>query len=93
MKLRGEKGYSQACLGREKFSNKRGQVTIFIIVAVVVVVLAVSFFIFRDSIFQDNLPASIEPVYNTFLTCLEEDALVGIGILGRSNWKLDFLPQ
>lgn len=69
--------------------EKRGQVTIFIIIAVVVVAFVVGFFIFKDSIFQDSIPASIEPVYNTFLTCLENDVSVGLDILGMQGGYIE----
>jgi len=60
---------------------RKGQVTIFIIIAIVLVAAVAGFFIFRGGISLDNVPASIEPIYTTFLTCLEEDALVGIDVL------------
>jgi len=61
--------------------NKRGQVTIFIIVAIIIVALFAGYFIFRDKISVSKIPASMEPVYTSFLSCLEEDTLVGIDIL------------
>ena len=62
--------------------KKRGQVAIFVIAAIVIIVLVAGFFIFRSTISVGNIPKSIEPVYNTFLTCLEEDASIGVDILG-----------
>jgi len=53
--------------------NNKGQLTIFILIAV--------FFVFGDSLITTEIPVSIEPVYNTFLSCLEEDILTGISIL------------
>jgi len=61
--------------------NKKGQVTIFIIVAIIIVALFAGYFIFRDKISVSKIPASMEPVYTSFLSCLEEDTLVGIDIL------------
>jgi len=61
--------------------SKRSQVTVFIIIAIVIVGAAVVFFMFRGFPIDDKIPASIEPVYANFLFCLEEEALVGISIL------------
>jgi len=61
--------------------SKRGQITIFIIIAIVLVAAVVSFFIFRDSFKSSPIPASIEPVYNSFLSCLENELLIGISVL------------
>jgi len=61
--------------------NKFGQVTLFIIVAIVIVGGAVVFYSFRDSIVGEKIPVSIEPVYNNFLSCLEGKLLTGIDIL------------
>jgi hypothetical protein len=72
--------------------NKRAQVAIFIIIALVAVVLVVGFFIFRSGLVDQSLPVSIEPVYTTFLTCLEEDVLVGLGILGSQGGYIE-LPE
>jgi len=61
--------------------RKRGQITIFIIIAVLIVAGVSVFLMFRGGIFTETIPASIEPFYTTFLSCLEEDALVGINVL------------
>ncbi|KKL71390.1 hypothetical protein LCGC14_2095370, partial [marine sediment metagenome] len=51
------------------------------IIAIIIVGTIVVFFVFRDSLIFTQIPAEIEPVYTTFLSCLEEDALVGINVL------------
>jgi hypothetical protein len=61
--------------------NKKGQVTIFIILAIVLVVGVVIFFVYRDSIISESIPVSIEPAYASFLSCLEEYTLTGIDVL------------
>ena len=62
-------------------SDKRGQVTIFIIIAIVIVGATVGYFVFKDSIKISGIPANIEPVYTSFLSCLEEDISVGIDVI------------
>ncbi|MCK5043909.1 hypothetical protein KAR52_02820, partial [Candidatus Pacearchaeota archaeon] len=72
--------------------SRRGQITIFIIIAIILVAIVISFFIFRESFIITKIPASIEPVRTTFLACLEEDALVGIDILGSQAGYIS-LPE
>jgi len=62
--------------------NKKGQLTIFIIIAIVIVAGVVGFFMFRAGLFQAKLPASMQPVYTSFESCLEEDAITAAGIMG-----------
>ena len=61
--------------------KNNGQVTIFIIIAVVIVGAIAVFFAVRGGLFVSEIPASIEPVYTSFLSCLEDDTLVGVAIL------------
>jgi len=61
---------------------KRGQVTIFIIIAIILVALVGIFFLVKDKIILDKMPVSIDPMYRDFLTCIEEDIVkVGIDVL------------
>jgi len=60
---------------------KKGQVTIFIIIAIILVAAVGLFLIFRGSLFQGTIPKNIEPVYNSFLTCVEEKVSIGADIL------------
>ncbi|MFH1585506.1 MAG: hypothetical protein ABIB79_01940 [archaeon] len=61
--------------------NKKGQVTIFIIIAIVIVAGAVLYFTLRGNIGITKIPASLSPVYTSFLSCLEDYTLVGIEVL------------
>jgi len=61
--------------------NRKGQVTIFIIIAIILVSAVAVFFIFRESLITEKIPASIEPVYISFLSCLEDNTLTGIDVL------------
>ena len=72
--------------------NKRGQLTVFILIAIVVVGAITSFFVFKDSFSFTTIPVTIEPVYNSFLSCLEEDLLSGISILESQAGYID-LPE
>lgn len=62
--------------------SKHAQLTVFIIIAMLFVGAAAGFFIFRGYLKSDTgIPASIEPVYANFLSCLEEEIRTGIAIL------------
>ncbi|VVB82604.1 Uncharacterised protein [uncultured archaeon] len=61
--------------------NRKGQVTIFIIVAILIVAGVVAFFLVRQNITIQQIPTSIQPVYASFLSCIEERTKVGIDIL------------
>ena len=75
--------------------GKKGQVTIFIIIAIVIVALVVLFFVFRGDLQKQQIPAFVEPIETSFLVCLEENALTGISLLELSGGNLeeiDFEP-
>ncbi len=75
--------------------NKRGQVTIFIIIAIILVAAIAGFFIFRESFISERIPANIEPVYVSFLSCLEDNTLTGIDVLESQGGYIslpDFEP-
>ena len=48
--------------------NKRAQLTIFIIIAIVVVGGLVSYFLLRDKIFVEQIPQNMRPVYDYYLS-------------------------
>lgn len=74
------------------FANNRGQLTVFIIVAIVIVAAVVIFFVVRNSQQATNLPQEIQPVYNTFLTCLEQDLSTGIDVIESQGGYIE-LPD
>jgi hypothetical protein len=76
-----------------KRGNDRGQVTIFIILGIVIVVGAILFFVFRESLFsQGNIPKDIQPAYDTFLSCIEESTLLGVEVLESQGGRIE-LPN
>lgn len=85
MSKRGEKNF---LFGK----NIKGQVTIFIIIAIVIVAGVVLFLFLRQGITITKIPASIQPVYDTFLSCLESRTLVGIDLLESQGGYIE-LPE
>ncbi len=53
--------------------NKRGQLTIFIIAAILIVAGVVMFFVFRGDVDKlENIPEEVNPIYIYIVSCLEE---------------------
>jgi hypothetical protein len=75
-----------------KLKSKRSQVTVFIIIAIMIFGVVVAFFMFKDSFIGTEIPVNLEPVYTNFLSCLEEDTLVGIDVLGSQAGYIE-LPD
>ncbi|MFH1311488.1 MAG: hypothetical protein ABIH65_03730 [Nanoarchaeota archaeon] len=61
--------------------EKRGQITIFIIIAIVIVAGALVYLALSGSFSATKIPANLEPVYTTFLECIKQDTLTGISVL------------
>ncbi len=72
--------------------KKRGQVTIFIIIAILIVAAFAGYFILRKSFITPTISANLEPVYNAFLFCLEENVLEGITALEARGGYIE-LPE
>lgn len=72
--------------------DKKGQLAIFIILAILLVAMVAVVFVFRGALFPDRLSSDIEPVYNTFINCLEEDLRVGVSVL-ESQGGYIYLPE
>lgn len=78
------------------FHKKRGQVTIFIILAILIVVAVVAFFMLKQSSVS-NLSKELEPAYDYYLSCLNEHARQGASLLGEQGGyiypqDLEFVP-
>jgi hypothetical protein len=72
--------------------NKKGQVTIFIIIAIIIVAGVVGFLLLIQNVKITQIPASIQPFYNSFLSCLEDKTNVGISVLESQAGYIE-LPQ
>ncbi|MBI4116739.1 hypothetical protein HY449_03265 [Candidatus Pacearchaeota archaeon] len=90
MKKRGRRVYFS---GESPLKKNRGQLTIFIIIAIAIVSAAVLFFALRENIFNAIIvPKDLQPVYNTFLSCIQDSASVGINVLGSQGGYIQ-LPE
>jgi len=68
--------------------EKKGQVTIFIIVAVVVVVGIFVYFALRSSS-GASVPEELRPAYDYYISCLEASAEEGINLLGEQGGRIE----
>jgi len=64
--------------------NKRAQLTIFVIVAIVIVVGVVLFFTLRSSSIQ-TVPQNMKPIYDYYLSCLDKTTGEGVSLLGEQG--------
>ena len=70
------------------FRGKKGQVTLFIILAIVVVAAIVIFFTVRSPL-EVSLPQDVRQVYDYYLNCLEENTRQGIALLGEQAGHIE----
>jgi hypothetical protein len=75
-----------------KRGNKRGQLTIFIILAILIVGVLVAFFMLKKEPAGAKVPQEFDPVYNQFLSCMEEDVRAGIEALEIQGGHI-YLPE
>jgi len=74
--------------------NRRGQLTLFVILAIIIVVGILIYFFLNKPLTQ-NVPVKFQPVYNYYLSCLEETTKQGISLLGEQAGYIEkptFIP-
>jgi len=69
--------------------NKRAQTTVFIILAIAIVAGILLFFLFRGNLSFGGPPKDLEPVYNNYLNCIDQETQTGIAILGQQAGYLE----
>ncbi len=72
--------------------NRRGQTTVFIIIAIIIVAAVVGYLIFKDRLSISKLPSDMQPIYTSFLSCIEEYTLSGAAVLEGQGGYID-LPE
>lgn len=69
--------------------NKRGQMAIFVIVALVLVLGIVLFFIFRGGFGVSSIPQELKPVYDTYSSCIETQTKIALDVAGTQGGRVD----
>jgi len=71
-----------------KGMGKRGQVGIYVIIAIVIVVGIVAFFVIKGNIGSTKIPESLQPVYNYYDSCIQEKLEIGLEIAGTQGGRI-----
>jgi hypothetical protein len=71
--------------------RKKGQLTVFIVLAVFIVAGIGTYFLLKNRISIEKVPASLKPVEEYFLSCIEDYAGAGISLLGEQAGYI-YLP-
>ncbi|MCH7850945.1 MAG: hypothetical protein IH845_04855, partial [Nanoarchaeota archaeon] len=69
--------------------NNKAQITIFVIIAIVLVGGILAYFTLRDNLGGRRVPVELEPVYEYYLECLEETTRDGIRLLGEQGGYIE----
>jgi uncharacterized metal-binding protein len=68
--------------------NKRGQVTIFIFLAILLVSVVVAYFVLRDDV-DHSIDEEFEEVYGYYLSCIEDATERGVDLLGARGGYIE----
>jgi hypothetical protein len=68
---------------------KRGQVSVFVIVGIVIIGLVLFFFLFRSELEVDNVSGEVRPLYDFVQECVDSTAQDGLEFIGESGGYFD----
>lgn len=68
--------------------TKRGQLTVFVILALAIVVGIVLFFVFRSSVEVEGLSQDLRPAYDYYLSCIEDQTRLAIDVAGTQGGRI-----
>jgi len=69
--------------------NRKGQISLFVIIAIVIVGAIVAFFAFRGNLSFGNIPAEFQPVYSSYDECIKGEAENALSLLGVQGGRID----
>ncbi len=73
--------------------NKKGQVAIYIIIAILIAGAIIAYFLFRGEISGvDSVPAEFKPIYDYYAVCVEEETRGALDIAGSQGGRL-YVPE
>lgn len=74
--------------------GKKGQLTIFIVIAILIVAGVALFFVFRDNLKGDKgISQEFQPIYDYVLSCIEETTLKGVKIISSNGGYYEIPPR
>lgn len=68
--------------------NKKGQVAIFVIIALIIVGGIVTFFVFREQLFGAGVSAEFRPVFDYYKSCIEAETKAAIDLAGSQGGRI-----
>lgn len=68
--------------------NKRGQVTAFVIVAIVIVLGVVVYFAYKNNFSPGNISTEFQPIFSYYSSCLEKETKTAVEIAGTQGGKI-----
>jgi hypothetical protein len=71
-----------------KMTKSKGQVTIFVILALVIIGAIVTIFVFRDRLFVSEVPAEFLPVYQAYENCIEAETRIALDLAGMQGGRV-----
>ncbi len=69
--------------------KKEAQITVFIILAIVIVGGIGIYFAFRQNLFSESVPKQFSEVYDYYISCINAETLYEVKILGKSGGYLE----
>ena len=69
--------------------SRKGQVAVFVIVALLVVAGIVVYFVVRGEVSLGDIPANLVPVFDYYQSCVESEAKVAIQLAGAQGGRVD----
>lgn len=75
-----------------KRGNRAGQLTIFIILAILIFGIVLTFLLIKPDSSRSKVPEEFDQIYNSFISCIEEDVSTGIEALEMHGGYI-YLPD
>jgi len=72
--------------------SKKGQLAIFVIIAIVLIAGIVGYVLLKDRVFVKSVPQDLKPAYDYYINCLEANVIDGASILGSQGGYIE-LPE
>jgi hypothetical protein len=72
--------------------EKKGQLTLFIIIAILIVAGVVTFVVLKNKIISKDISTEFQPIENAYLTCIQQEAQIGINTLEERGGYIE-LPD
>lgn len=75
--------------GKMMIDGRRGQMTIFVIIAIVIVALIGIYFLVRGNLGVSGVPAELKPVFDYYESCIKEEVGRAISLAGSQGGYID----